>query len=190
MRVHFGGSVKNFKQYPDNYLLINNAIKRLGHDLLRDWVTEESQGKTASLTIMYEYTSNAIKNADVVVLENSLSSTSVGQQLMLALQNNLPVLLLVDEKIAKDKNYKEVFISKNLTKLVHRKKYTSKNIDKVLANFFDKSAIEFSDSRFNLVIDKNLDRYLKNLAKKNNSSKSAEIRRLIVEKMLSERDSD
>jgi hypothetical protein len=186
MRIHFGGSVKKFKQYPENYLSINSAIKGLGHDLLRDWVSEESQGKTASLTMMYEYTSNAIKNADAVVLENSLSSTSVGQQLMLALQNNLPVLLLVNEKIAKGKTNEGIFIGKNLSKLVHRKKYNTKNISKVLESFFVKSAIDFSESRFNLVIDKNLDKYLKNLARKNNSSKSAEIRRLIVEKMLAE----
>jgi len=188
MRIHFGGSVKKFKQYPDNYLLINNAIKGLGHDLLRDWVSEEARGQTAPVSMMYEYTSNAIKNADAVVLENSLSSTSVGQQLMLALQNNLPVLLLVDEKIAKGKTIEGMFISKNLSKLVHRKNYSTKNITKVLEGFFTKSAVEFSDSRFNLVIDKNLDKYLKGLAKKNNSSKSAEIRRLIVEKMLSEKE--
>lgn len=188
MRVHFGGSVKKFKQHPGNYLLINSAIKDLGHTLLRDWVTEEAQGQTASLTMRYEYTSNAIKNADAVVLENSLSSTSVGQQLMLALQNNLPVLLLVDEKITRGKIEERFFISKNLSKLVHRKKYNTKNISRVLESFFTTSAIEFSDSRFNLVIDKNLDKYLRNLSKKNNSSKSAEIRRLIVEKMLSEKD--
>jgi hypothetical protein len=187
MRVHFGGSLRGLKLHPDNYIQINDSIKNLGHDLLRDWVTEETKGMTASIGIMYEYTSNAIKNADVVVLENSLSSTSVGQQLMLALQNNLPVLLLVDESISESKAKEGIFISSNLSKLVQRKKYNKKNITRILNNFFKKSESEFSESRFNLVIDKKLDKYLKELARKNNSSKSAEIRRLIVERMLTEK---
>src|SRR5687768_6237632 len=111
MKVHFGGSVKKFRLYPDNYIYITEAIKVSGHELLRDWVTDEVKGITAPLELMYEYTNNAIKNADAVVLENSLSSTSVGQQLMLALQNNLPVLLLINDKLAKDKLEDKLFVS-------------------------------------------------------------------------------
>lgn len=185
MRVHFGGTVTRLKEYPKQYVQIVKTIKELKHELMRDWVTEELSGITAPVDLMYEYTLNAIKNSEAVVLEDSFSSTAVGQQLMIALQNNIPVLLLRSKKLTKD-NVSNIFISKNLSKLVSCKRYTSRNIKGILKKFFEKTAVQFSESRFNLVIDKKLDKYLKELAKKNQSSKSAEIRRLIVEKMLLE----
>jgi hypothetical protein len=183
MRVHFGGSITNLKLYPEKYLEIVQAIKGLGHEIVRDWVPEELEGNTIPLDLMYEYTEDAIKNSNAVILDNTLSRTSIGQQLMLAVQHNIPVLLLKNNDIA-DKNSKSnVFLSKQVSKLVISKKYTSKTLNKVLKEFFEKTVHEFQLSRFNLELDKNLDNYLKKLAKKNRSSKSAEIRKLVLEKM-------
>ncbi len=186
MRVHFGGSITNLKLYPDQYVEIVQQIKSLGHEIIRDWVLEELEGETVPLELMYEYTEDAIKNSNAVVLDNTRSRTSIGQQLMLALQHNIPVLLLKNKAIADNNSGNHVFLSKHFSKLVINKTYTSKTLNKILKEFFDTTVHEFQLSRFNLEIDKNLDNYLKKLAKKNKTSKSAEIRKLVLEKMMAD----
>lgn len=186
MRVHFGGSITNFKLYPDQYIEIVKGIKNLGHEIIRDWVPEELEGDTIPLDLMYEYTDDAIKNSNAVVLDNTRSRTSIGQQLMLSLQHNIPVLLLKNKDVADNNSANNVFLSKHFSKLVVSKTYTKRTLNKILKEFFEKTVHEFQVSRFNLELDKNLDNYLKKVAKKNKTSKSAEIRKLVLEKMMSD----
>lgn len=180
MGIHFGGPLTEFKLHPQRFQLIRQTIKDLGYDLSRDWIIEEEDGKTIPETKMFEKTLKAIESSNAVILENSQSSTSVGQQMMLAIERNIPVLRLRYKGSIKPKG---VFLTKKMSKLVDEKFYTDETISRVLKNFLDKSIKKFGTARFNLALERELDNHLKYKAKINNSSKTEEVKKLILADM-------
>lgn len=184
MKVHFGGSLPGLKKHPENYKEIRKQIISLGNTLTRDWVLDELKGsKTVSEKDMYELTVKAIKKTDVVILESSHDISAVGQQMLLALDNNLPVLLLVPDDVDKENSFVGNFTSSDQQRFIRKERYNLKNLNDILAKFFEWADGNLKFARFNLVIEKKLDNYLKDKAKTNNSSKTEEIKKLISQDM-------
>ena len=182
MKVFFGGTIPGFKVNRDNYLEIRKVILALGHKLTRDWLKEEAKGKiTRAPSEMYELTEKAIKEADAIILEYSHDIGAIGQQLVLSLQRNIPVLLLVKESNnSEDSPLSDYFIASRYYKNLIKKKYKLTSIKKAVSDFLKWVEGNKSIIRFNLEIERELDDYLKSKAKKNKSSKSEEIRKLIL----------
>lgn len=187
MKVFFGGSLPRFKADKNNYLEIRKVILNLDHRLTRDWINEEIKAKTKrSLSEMYELTEKAIKDADAVILEYSHDISAVGQQLVLSLQRSLPTLLLVkDSNKTEDSPLSDYFVSLRHYKYLRKERYKKSDLKKVIFKFLKWVEENKSLVRFNLEIEKGLDDYLKERAKKRNSSKAEEIRKLIIGDMKS-----
>jgi hypothetical protein len=180
MKVHFGGKIDGLKNRPENYRAIRQAILKLGHEITRDWIEKEMKNEeTLSSQEIYDLTEKAIKEADAVILEYSDDASALGKQMLLALENEIPVLLLSTEENATD----GTFASTKHKELIHKNKYDLKNVHKIVKNFFDWVKDNSKTARFNLVLDKKLDNYLRDKAKNNNSSKAEEIRKLVIEDM-------
>lgn len=188
MKVFFGGTLPGFKVNKENYLEIRKSIVSLGHKLTRDWIDEETKRKVSRTpSEMYELTEKAIKEADAVILEYSHNIGAVGQQLVLSLQRQIPILLLVkNSNNSEDSPLSDYFISSRYYKHLKKEKYKTVNIKKIVADFLKWVEENKSIIRFNLEIERELDDYLKNKANKNKSSKSEEIRKLILEEMKKE----
>lgn len=180
MKVHFGGKIDGLTNRPEHYRAIRQSILDLGHEITRDWIEKELRDdEKLSSQEIYDLTEKAIKDADAVVLEYSDDASAVGKQMLLALENEIPVLLLSTKANSTDGS----FASTKHKELIHKSRYGLENINEVLTIFFDWVANNSMTARFNLVLDKKLDNHLRNKAKINNTSKAEEIRRLIIEDM-------
>jgi hypothetical protein len=182
MKVHFGGSGTGLEKIPANYLLIRRSLRKIGYSLTRDWLNPQVDKKTSSSAMAFQETVKAINNSDAVILEGTYDTSSVGKQLMLALNLELPVLILYYRNLDANSSL-DKFIDKETSKLVKRAVYTEVNLNEKLEDFFSWASKNTNTVRFNLEVERRLDNYLKNKAKRNKTSKSEEIRKLIVEDM-------
>jgi len=183
MKIFFGGTLPGFEKNKKNYLEIRKTILSLGHKLTRDWVNEELKGKVSRKpSEMYDLTEKAIKDSDTVILEYSHDIAAVGQQLVLSLQRNIPVLLLVnDSNSSEDSPLSDYFVSSKSFKYLRKEKYKTKSIKKIILEFLKWVEENKTIVRFNLEIERELDDYLKEKASRNKTSKSEEIRNLVLE---------
>lgn len=182
MKIFFGGTLSGFENNKNDYLEIRKAILNSGHKITRDWIYEEQNGVTRSSSEMFELTEKAINESDGVILEYSCNVDSVGQQLTLALQRNISVLLLVKDGINSEVDVlDDFFISSKYHKRLKIQKYQSNNINEILSVYIRNLEDGKSVIRFNLEIERELDDFLKHKAKENGTSKSEEIRKIIIE---------
>ncbi len=165
-----------------NYLLIRTTLRKLGCTLTRDWLNPSIDKKTPSSEVAFRETIKAINNSDAVILEGTYDTSSVGKQLMLALNLELPVLILYYKKLD-GKSSLDKFIDKDSAKLVKRAVYDERNLKFKLDEFLNWAGNNTKIIRFNLELERKLDNYLKDLAKRNKTSKSEEIRRLILDEL-------
>jgi len=181
MKVFFGGSLPGFKENKKDYIEIRKAIIASKNKLTRDWISEELEDNPKrSHSEMYELTEKAIKTADAVILEYSDHISAVGQQLILSLEQQLPTLLLIkDVYRAKMISSNDLFIGSKHRKYLRKEKYTEKSIKNTIEDFLKWAEDNKKLVRFNLELPRELDDYLKDKSKENNSSKSEEIRKLI-----------
>lgn len=185
MKVFFGGTVPGFEANKENYLEIRRSIISLKYKLTRDWVNEEVKGKIIRKpSEMYELTERAIKDADVVILEYSHNISAVGQQLVLSLERGLPTLLLVkNSNNSENSPLNDYFVSSKHYKYLRKEKYRKSDLKRIISNFLKWAEENKTIIRFNLEIERELDDFLKEKAKQNNTSKSEEIRKLVIEDM-------
>lgn len=182
MKIHFGGSSIGLKKLRSEYLAIRDSIRKLHKPIVRDWLSPENIDKKISSEEAYAETEKAIARADVVILEASFDTSSIGKQLMLALELELPVLILAYEDMNPESNL-EKFLDKRDAQLVKKVNYNDGNLIKTINDFLVWAERNTKMVRFNLEIERKLDNYLKDKARTNGTSKAKEIRDLIVEDM-------
>lgn len=178
MIVHFGGSQKGFKKYEEFYKLIRKIILDSGCTIADDWIVDRR--KTKDIKKIFEITEKSILKSDAVIIEETISTSSIGKQLMIALYKEKPVLLLDQKSEIK----KENFVSSKMSKKLIKKTYSYENIYMIINDFLKWANKVNKIRRFNLVIDKKLDDFLEKKSKKYRTSKSEEIRKLIERDML------
>lgn len=183
MKIFFGGSLHAFQENSKSYLEIRKTLLTLRQKLTRDWIREELRGKVKrNQNEMYELTEKAIHNADAVILEYTHNTSAAGQQLILALERGLPTLLLVkNSKNAEDSLLSDYFVNSKHYKYLKKERYNGTNVKKIIVGFLKWADQNRSIVRFNLELEKELDDYLKEKALANRTSKSEEIRKLVLE---------
>lgn len=178
MNIFFGGSSSGLKKDPSSYKRISDCLKKLNVSLINDWINNDLDKKLLP-SESYKNTHNAIKTVQGVVLEATVQTSGLGQQLEIALANNVPVLIITKDEKTQFGN----FINPEKQKLTTVKTYNDDNLNKLLKDFIEQIGKNYSFARFNLVIGKDLNNYLENKAKSNKTNKTEEIRRLIIEDM-------
>ena len=185
MKVHFVCSTGKIKEFKDNYLLICKLIKELDHEIVNDWIdraVERMKGKFYRTDREKTYRSilNAIEKADVLVVEGTVQSISVGHQVALAMQKEKPILFLVYEPMMPEKPFPHLFIEQGKSSLVMHATYTIDNIKDVMSKFFElyKGGGKF---RFNLLLERDVRDYLNWASKYYQKTKSQIIRKLVLQ---------
>lgn len=182
MKVFFTCSTSKFNEYQDLYLTINQEIKNQGHNLVSDWITEFGKGSAQKNkeeeNKAYEKIISLISESDVVIVEGTVGSLSIGHIITLATQRDKPVLLLSYLPEKHEKFFINEFTESNKPSLVMKVEYEKANLSHILDNFFSlyKDGGKF---RFNLLLDSDVREYLNWASDNYDKTKSAIIRDLV-----------
>lgn len=181
MKVYFTASARGASEFGEKYQLIYDKIHALGHQNLDDLVCkvdEDSfyEGSHEKRVELYKSAMNYIKAADVLVLELSIHSLSMGYLLHKAIDIGKPVIALYH---GKNVPYFASGIDDDKFQLVS---YSQENLEEVL-----NSALEYAqenmDVRFNFFISPSIGRYLDWISKEKKIPRSVYLRALIEQEM-------
>lgn len=175
MKVLFEFSRRGLPQNREFCTLIRDEILRHGHSLTNDLLKDTLNLKGELPEGIYARLSSAISRADCVVIEGSVVSLGLGYVLTQALNLDKPVLFLSRDTRLSPHN--------RFAWSIHNKLLTSKNyqnmdeLKKVLRDFFDDN--RFAKTRFNLVLPNRMNRHITVASKRQRTTKTGYILRLI-----------
>ncbi len=152
MKTYFACSTNNILKYKEFYRTIRETLLDKGHSLTRDWLEDsialaERKEEDLFKPQMYDKVMTAIIDADVCIFDCTVSSTGVGQQIMSALRQKKPTLLLIkiDDK---NEDLDEMFISGNSSGYqVLKGYYDEKEIVNILDKFLKKNESQESERK-------------------------------------------
>src|SRR5690554_3739674 len=98
MKVFFSCSTRSITKYAVFYRAVRDEILKLGHRLSRDWIDYSINVAQRGISgvpshTLYKDVMSAIVVADVVIIDASVKSMSLGHQLTYALHKGKPVLV-------------------------------------------------------------------------------------------------
>lgn len=186
MKIYFTSSIRGTQNKDLNFKKIYDVLEVLGYDHLDNTVINYDinkfyKGDHVSQTELYKKTHENINRADVVILEVSMPSLSMGYVLHKSLDALKPVILL----------YKDGFDPYFAMGIQHDKlqviKYDDSNLEHEL-----KAALQIaqdkSDVRFNFFISPSIGKYLDWISKVKKIPRSVYLRALIERDMNSSRE--
>ena len=190
MKIHFACSTSELDTYKESYRQICRLIKEMGHTITRDWL-EEAVALTDSNSVnsldreeVYNKVVSSILAADVVVIEGTVASFSVGHQVTLGLAKNKPTLFLVKKSNAHKKNGKPktTFLAGLSSPLLTVAEYDESNLPDILNDFLNNNGGR-PVVKFNIVLTKEIESYLDWASFTKKTNKSQFIRSLILNHM-------
>lgn len=177
MKVFYVASPRAFIDYEPNLEAIGNIIKELGHKHTTTFITK----KELHLEFLprekykehYKQIMDALEIADVAVIENTITSTSLGQCVQAALLKGKPVIVLY----AQARN--EVFMegAGDVESKLIVVNYNLDNLKEELSRAFE-YVENWLETRFTMILDGETRRLLDQVAQ-NGVSRSEYIRELI-----------
>ena len=198
MKLFFGSSTSQFPKYKKYYYAIRDLLIEEGHVLTRDWIgiyrEEFSHPKKTSAQpsfswkqSSYEQVIDAVFEAELIILEDTVSSFSNGHIMTLALQRRIPVLVLwiAGEK----KTYlKNKFIQGIHSDYLEISEYDLTNYKDIIRKFIKKYTNAKEKHRFHLVIDELERNYLDWAQYNKGESRTNVIRKALRDKINSDTD--
>ena len=181
MKIYFTASARGKELYSDNYTKIYKLIEDLGHKNLDNLVLKINpqkfySGDQEDQADLYKNTVKLIKKADVIILEVSTPSLSMGYVMDRALDEGKPVIILYQ------KGVNPFFASGIKEERLQVLSYSLKDIREVLKDAIEE-AKEQMDVRFNFFISPKIGVYLDWIAKNKKRPRAVFLRRLIEEHM-------
>lgn len=180
MKVYFTASARGVKEYGNYYQQIYESLENLGYEHVDDSIgriddnfysgTHDDKVKEYNLAV------KSIKESDIVVLEVSTHSLSMGYVLQRALDMNRPVICL--HVVDKVPAFATVIDNEKLQVL----EYSKHNLKQVIEEAVD-YAKDQSDTRFNFFISSRHSQYLDWIAKNRRIPRSVYLRNLIKSDM-------
>jgi len=192
MKVYFTCSTAEFKKYRNLYFKIRSLFVDQGHILTRDWLphTEkrisDNDTEIRDIKQIYRACIQAIRDADVVVIEDTVSNFSTGHQITVALQLKKPTLVLWKGK--KHRHFKQMFIHGIESDILEISEYNEKSLEKTINSFLKKYQNKIEKNRFHLVLNNTERSYLDWAQYKYSKSRTKIIRAGL--KKLTEQDSE
>jgi hypothetical protein len=157
MKIYFTCSTAEFFKYRDSYFGIRNYLIEHGQTLTRDWLphTENHllKGNTDIRDIKQIYKSciQAIKEADLVIIEDTVSNFSTGHQITIALQNKKPTLVLWQGE--KHRHFRQMFIHGIDSDILQISEYLPKKLYEIIEAFLTKYENVIERNRFHLILN-------------------------------------
>ncbi len=180
MKVYFHGTPRAFKDLLAEHMAIYKAVESLRHVHLSKVALSESEKVYAAdheeVIKMYEETMRNLRQADLLIVEASTTSVSIGYLINKALEQSKPVIALYL------KDHAPFFLSGISSERLQLIEYSLENISEVLSDAFD-YAKDSTDVRFNFFISPSQVSYLDWIAQKKRIPRSVYLRKLITESM-------
>lgn len=157
MKIYFTCSTAEFKQYRENYWAIRNYLVDNGHILTRDWLAEADgrlkakQTELGDIKEIYKACVQAIREAELVIIDDTVSNFSTGHQITLALQLRKPTLVLWQG--GKHRQFKHMFIHGIESDILEIAEYNGNNFSKAIQAFISKYEDTNERNRFHLVLN-------------------------------------
>lgn len=176
MKVFFDASLTGKKEYEQNYRKIVEIIKRLGHKYIENTLfssTPESVARESSdgAVVWYKRLTQWVAQCDLAIFEVSHPSTGIGHELTMALDAGKPVIVLHVKG-------REPYILQCMNKeKLQVLEYSLDNLGNILEEAIN-YARELLESRFTLILDTRIRRYLDKVAR-GGTNRSEYIRKLI-----------
>lgn len=156
MKVYFTCSTAELLANRDAYYAIRDYLVGGGHILTRDWLAETEQHTLAgnrelrNIKEIYKLCVEAIREADLAIIEDTVSNFSTGHQITLALQMRKPTLVLWQGK--KHRHFNQMFIHGIESELLRVAEYDAQNLTDVLQTFIHTYEDKPEKNRFHLVL--------------------------------------
>jgi hypothetical protein len=190
MIVHFTTSKQDIKVEYENIAKIAGVVKGLGHTFAREWWDDEYKRAQTGDAVseldwkkINEENMGALARADVVIIEATGKTFSVGFQLANAIQQKKPTLVLT-----KNNSLSGTFGSGISSDFVRFANYDNdEDIAKAIGDFLRDNTIDTKDMRFNFFINRPIYNYLRWASFKTGKTK-AEILRELVEREIENRE--
>lgn len=164
MKVYYTCSTAQFQRYRQTYFHIREFLLAEHHLLTRDWLPHTEKRLVSGdvdirdIKEIYAACVNAIKESDVVIIEDTVSNFSTGHQITLALQLKKPTLVLWQGE--KYRQFKQMFIHGIESEILEVAEYSSKTLDIILRTFLRKYEQVHEKNRFHLVLSNMERQYL------------------------------
>lgn len=192
MKIYFTCTTAEFDKNQQLYFAIRDWIVSQGHTLTRDWLGDTQQRITKNVrevkNIRHIYLDSirAIRDAEVVIVEDTVSNFSTGHQITLSLQMRKPTLVMWNGK--KHRQFNKMFIHGIDSDLLTVVEYNSDNFQNEIQKFLKRYKNISIKTRFNLVINENERAYLDWAQYYKGLSRTKVIRKLLEEKIESDED--
>lgn len=188
MKIYFTGSVSGLDEYKENYTKIVDTLERLGHRVYEETtkVTEEYVYDEISDEDKINYYKKTLKwmnAADIIVVEASHPSLSIGHELSVALEKGKPVIVLYSQGKAP-----HFLVGVQSEKLIVEK-YSLDDLKQTLESALE-YASEQQDTRFNFFISPKIANYLDWISREKRIPRAVYLRRLIEEDMREREDAE
>lgn len=181
MKVYFTAAISNTSSdVKKSYLKVINTLEKMGHTVIySDAINSDSVlvNQTSDDAIANQKKlSKWKKQSDVVLVEASVPSFGVGQEITEALTDNKQVIVLY-KGVAKP----HILVNQNQESLYFAE-YTDENLSKVLDDYIEYARAN-SDTRFNFFISPQIGYYLDWVSRKRKLPRAVYLRRLIEDEM-------
>lgn len=186
MKVYFTASARGRKNFKENYQRIYELIEKLGHKNLDNLVFKVDpedfyKGDHGDQFNLFKKAIGLIRESEVIVLEVSKHSFSMGYVLDKALELGKPVIALYKT------DYDPFFALGINNDKLQVLEYSDRNLKSVLEMAFSYVS-EQVDTRFNFFISRKLLRYLDWISKKRRIPRAVYLRQLIKREMNKNRE--
>jgi hypothetical protein len=164
MKIYFTASTAEFKKYKKNYFAIRDFLVRENHTLTRDWLKhtgdriDDGELNVRDIKDIYKKCIISINQADLVIIEDTVSNFSTGHQITIALQRQKPTLVLWKGK--KHRYFNQMFIHGIDSEYLEIAQYTTTNLEQLIKTFINKYQDFNNKTRFNLVLNQYERNYL------------------------------
>lgn len=189
MKVFFTCSTSQIDAYFDLYKYICDSILALGHQLTKDWLDEaveiKRNGRKVNFEEMYDEVVEGILASDVCVVEGTVKGLSTGHLMTLALERKKPVLFLHQ---GAESDGLPFIVGDDLSSLLTDCIYKDRSEISELLNDFFKFNERGQKVRFNLVLSRAEENYLKWVAYRKKTSVTEILRNYIQEKISTDKD--
>jgi len=187
MKIYFTAAISLNSVYGEGYKRIAEVLKKLGHTVMHEHITENSVDNVFSKTHeqnidYYKKTIKEISKADLIVAEVSFPSTlNVGHEVSLALEKGKTVLAMYVE--GKNSPFFEGISSDGF----YYEKYDVATVGEALPKLLEE-IIKHSDTRFNFYISPEIGRYLDWVSQHKKLPRAVFLRSLLEKSMKTEKD--
>lgn len=192
MKVYFTCSTAEFFTHKKEYFAIRDLLIKENHILTRDWLVQTDEAllgykhDMSNVKNIYAQCITALRDAEIVIVEDTVSNFSTGHQITLALQYKRPTLVLW--KKDKPRQFKQMFIHGVESDLLEVAEYTIDSLEDIITTFIAKYAHAEEKNRFHLVLSGVERQYLDWAQYHKNKSRTVMLRESLRKEMEEDED--